>query len=175
MSPGQGTPNPERVRVQRAPTGVSVSACASRGRPGTGSEGGPFLRAGRRRPVLRPLGPSSHLKQLCVGAAAVGAQKERPPPWLLPTPRAAHGCWGRVPDGDLCLLGDKPPLPCQLVTGTARCPPWAELCAPVGHGDSSVSLLGTASCHHQAWGQFSATLGHRGSSVSPLGTALWPL
>ena len=116
------------------------------------------------------LGPSSHVKQLCAGAAvprppplaaeegAGGGPEGTAPPWLFPALRAAHACWGTTwpcsaswARGQLSVpLGQSSVPPWGM--GTAQCPHQAQLCAPFGrrggsvsHGDGSVSPVG--------WGQ----------------------
>lgn len=188
--PDQGTPDPECVRVRRAPTGVSVSvsACASRGRPGTGSEGGPFLRAGRRRPALQPPGPLFSCKAaLCGGcgppapAACCGGRSRWGPRRSSPPSASPHT------EGP-CLLGTcarQGPVP----PGGQTCPAlhpwypvawrgwaWGQLSVPMGRRDSSVSPagMGTVQCPHR--GQLCVPPEHRDSSVSSsgTGTALCP-
>lgn len=136
------------------------------------------------------LGPTSHVKQLCAGAAVPGpaacggggsrgGQKERPLLSFSPQP-------GPVPAGDVCPAGtcgcwgtdlpcSAPPVPPSLEgvgVGIAQCPFWAQLHATVRHGDGSVPPLGTGTAQypHRAWGQFSVPIGH--SSVSPSGMGM---
>lgn len=131
--------------------------------------------------MLRPLGPSSHVKQLCVGAAAVGAQKEQPPFGFSPhqgQPMAAGDmclrgtcvCWGtNLPcpagwtQGQLSVPFGQSSVPLWSM-GTAQCPYWAQLHATIRHGDSSVPPLGTGTAQCPHWAQLCGPFRHRGGS-----------
>lgn len=97
-------------------------------------------------------------------ATGAGGRPGMSPPLASP-PAKGPGCWGHVLAWSCGAWGTHLPLsgtlwPAGTGTGTALC--------PTGHRDSSVSLLGTASCHCQTQGQLSVHTGHRDNSV-PIG------